>query len=126
MSWRFTVLTAATLWVKWICLNLFSVKWLRTSLNLVCNLTPLGLSHLKTLLPEGSMDFKSLFLKIIRSSVLHIFWSSLFHSITTEGKKILKKCFILNWGILLVFLVLYGLIEIGYWIDILEIGFWIF
>ena len=63
------------------CLNLYSRRWLRPSLSLVSNLIPLGLWHLKTLFPEGHINFKSLFLKINKFSELHIFWSSLFHSL---------------------------------------------
>ena len=65
------------------------------------------------LFPEGRMNFKTFFLKIFRFSDLHIFWSSWFHSRTREGKKEFwkKLCSTLNWGILLAFLVLYGLAE---------------
>ena len=96
-------------------LNLCSRRWLKPSLNLVNNLTPLGLWQLKTVLPEGRMKFKSVFLKIFKLSELRIFRSSLFHSITAEGKKEFRKklCFTLNRGILLVFLVLYVLTEVG-------------
>ena len=61
------------------------------------------------------MKFKSVFLKIFKLSELRIFRSSLFHSITAEGKKEFrnKLCFTLNRGILLVFLVLYVLTELG-------------
>ena len=61
------------------------------------------------------MKFKSVFLKIFKLSELRIFRSSLFHSITAEGKKEFRKklCFTLNRGILLVFLVLYVLTEVG-------------
>ena len=89
-----------------LCLNLCSQRSLRSSLSLVNNLTPLGLSHLKTLFPEGRINFKSFFLKIFRFSELPIFWSSLFHSVATEGKKefskksvllCFTKSFALNW-----------------------------
>ena len=61
------------------------------------------------------MKFKSVFLKIFKLSELQIFMSSLFHLITAEGKKEFwkKLCFTLNRGILLVFLVLYVLTEVG-------------
>ena len=97
------------------CLNLCSPRWLRPSLSLVSNLTPLGLWHLKTQFPEGRINFKSFFLKIFKFSELCIFWSSMFQSTITEGKnRFWKKiCFTLNWGILLAFLVLYGLTEVG-------------
>ena len=97
-----------------LCLNLCSRRWLKPNLNLVNNLTPLGLWQLKTVLPEGRMKFKSVFLKIFKLSELRIFRSSLFHSITAEGKKEFRKklCFTLNKRILLVFLVLYVLTEV--------------
>ena len=97
------------------CFNLCSRRWLRPSLSLVSNLIPLGLWHLKILFPEGRINFKSFFLKINKFSELRIFWSSLFHSITTEGKNEFweKLCFTLNWGILLAFLVFYGIMEVG-------------
>ena len=98
-----------------LCLNLCSWRWLKPNLNLGNNLTPFGLWQLKTVLPEGRMKFKSVFLKIFKLSELRIFRSSLFHSITAEGKKEFRKklCFTLNRGILLVFLVLYVLTEVG-------------
>ena len=85
------------------CLNSCSRRWLRPSLSLVSNLIPLGLWQLKTLFPEERINFKSFFLKINKFSELRVFWSSLFHSITTEGKNEFwkKLCFTLNWGILL-------------------------
>ena len=118
MSRCFNILTTTTDWLsesRKPCLNLCSRRWLRPSLSLVSNLIPLGLWHLKTLSPEGLINFKSFFLKINKFSELRIFRSTLFHSITTEGKnEFLKKlCFTLNWGILLAFLVLYGLTEVG-------------
>ena len=60
------------------------------------------------------MKLKSVFLKIFKLSELRIFRSSLFHSITAEGKKEFRKrlCFTLNRGILLVFLMLYVLTEV--------------
>ena len=96
-----------------LCLNLCSRRW--PNLNLVNNSTPLGLWQLKTGLLAGHMKFKSVFLKIFKLSELRIFRSSLFHSITAEGKKEFwkKLCFTLNRGILLVFLVLYVLTEVG-------------
>ena len=55
------------------CLNLCSWRWLRPSLNLVSYLTLFGLWQLKTLLPYERTNFKSLFLKILKFSELHIF-----------------------------------------------------
>ena len=90
-------------------------RWVKTNSNLVNNLTPLGLWQLKTVLPEGRMKFKIVFLKIFKLSELRMFRSSLFHSITAEGKKKFRKrlCFTLNREILLVLLVLYVLTEVG-------------
>ena len=67
-------------------LNLCSQRWIIPSVSLVSNLIPLELWHLKILFPEGHINFKSFFLKINKFSELLIFWSGLFHSITTEGK----------------------------------------
>ena len=96
-------------------LNFCSQRWLKPNLNLVNNLTPLGLRQLKTVLPEGRMKFKSVFLKIFNLFELRIFRSTLFHSTTAEGKKEFwnKLCFTLNRGILLEFLVLYVLTKVG-------------
>ena len=98
-----------------LCLNLCSRRWLKSNLNLVNNLTPLILWQLKTVLPEERMKFKIVLLKIFKFSELQVFRSSLFHSITAEGKKEFRKklCFTLNRGILLVFLVLYVVTEVG-------------
>ena len=41
---------------------------------------------MKTLLPEGRINLKRLFLKKFKISELRIFRSNLFHSITAEGK----------------------------------------
>ena len=88
------------------CLNLRSRRWFKPSLNLVGNLTPLGLWQLKTLFPEGRISFKRPFLKTFELSQLQIFSSNMFRSMTAEGKKEFGKklCFILNWGMLLVFI----------------------
>ena len=80
-----------------LCLNLYSRRWLKRNLNLVNNLSPLGLWQLKTVLPEGRMKFKSVFLKIFKLSELRIFRSSLFHLITAEGKRNLKRIHALLW-----------------------------
>ena len=73
------------------CLKLCSRRWLKPSLNLVSNLTPLRLWQLKTLLPEGRLNFKRLFLKIFKLSELRIFRSNLFDSMIAEGKKEFRK-----------------------------------
>ena len=101
-------------------LNLYSRIWLRPSFSLVSNLIPLRLWHLETLFPEGSINFKSFFLKLFKFYELRIFWSSVFHSVTTEAENEFRKklCFTLNWGILVAFLVLHGLTEVEIMLNI--------
>ena len=104
--WKNEIITTATNRVKWILKTMFELmltKMTQPNLNLVNDLTPLGLWKLKIVLPEGRMKFKSVFLKIIKLSI------------TAEEKKEFwkKLCFNLNRGILLVFLVLYVLTEVG-------------
>ena len=85
------------------------------NLNLVNNTTPLGLWQFKSALPEGSWSSKVFSWRYTSLEYeLGIFRSSLFHSITTEGKKEFwkKLCFTLSRGILLVFLALYVLTEV--------------
>ena len=76
--------------------NLCSRRWLKPNLNLV-NLTPLGLWQLKKVLLEGREKFKSVFLKIFNFSEAWIFRSSLFHSITAEGKGNFERSYTLYW-----------------------------
>ena len=59
-------------------------NWLKLSLNLVNNITPLVTWQLKTLLSEGLMNFQRLFLKIFKLSELWIFWSSLHEYFYTD------------------------------------------
>ena len=95
-------------------MNLCLRRLLKSNLNVVNNLAPLGLWQLKTVLPEGRMKFKSVFLKIFKVFELWIFRSSLFHSIIGEKKEFWKKlCFTFIRGILLVFPVLYVPTEVG-------------
>ena len=118
ISWYFNVLTTIGLSEsRKPCLNLCSQRWFRPSLSLVSNSIPLGLWHLKTLFPEGCINLKIFFLRINKFSELRIYWSSLFHSITTEGKNKLSKklCFTLNWGILLAFALYHGSRYFGDW-----------
>ena len=91
------------------CSNLCSRRWLKASLNLVSNSTPLGSWQLKALLPKDVQTLRGLFLKVFKLSELRMFRPSLFHSMTVEGKKELwiKLCSTLNWEMLLVFLVFY-------------------
>ena len=62
----------------------------------------------------GLVNFKIFILKILR---LGVFWnsgSSLFHSMMTDGKKVILKklCLTLKWGILFAFFVEYGLVNL--------------
>ena len=123
MSWSFDIITTTANRVKLICKTMFEIvlaRWLKPSLDLVSNLTPLRFWQLKTLLPEGCVNFERLFLKIFKLSELGIFRSNLFHLMTTEGKKEFRKklCLTLNWEILLVFLVLFVLTVTGLTLNI--------
>ena len=90
-----------------LCLNLRSRKWLKPSRSLVINLIPLGLWQLKRLLADGLINFRILFLKILKLLEFLMLWSSLFHSIIVDGKKefFKKVCLVLKKGILCIFLV---------------------
>ena len=88
---------------------------LEKCLNLVNNLITLGFLHLKRLPPEGCINFKRVSFNIFKPSELRIFWSSLFNSKTTEEKNEFRKklCFTLNRELLIIFLQLYVLTEVG-------------
>ena len=99
-----------------LCLNLWSLRWLKPNLSFVISFIPIGLWQLKVLLGIGRMNCKMLFLKRARLSELLILLSRLFHSITEDGKnEFLKKlCLTLNLGMLLIlFLVLYAALVVG-------------
>ena len=99
-----------------LCLNLWSLRWLKPNLSLVISFIPIGLWQLKVLLGVGRMNCKMLFLKKARLSELLILLSRLFHSITEDGKnEFLKKlCLTLNLGMLpILFLVLYAVLVVG-------------
>ena len=85
-----------------LCLNLRSRKWLKSSRSLVINSIPFGLWQLKRLLADGLINFKILFLKILKLLEFLMLWSSLFHSIIADGKKAFfkKVCLVLRKGIL--------------------------
>ena len=71
---------------------------------------------MKVLLGVGRMNCKMLLLKRVRLSELLILLSTLFHSITENGKyEFLKKlCLILNLRMLpILFLVLYAILVVG-------------
>ena len=77
-----------------LCLNLWSLRWLKPNLSLVISFIPIGLWQLKVLLGVGRMNCKMLFLKRARLSELLIFLSRLFHFNTVDGKnKLLKNIF---------------------------------
>ena len=78
-----------------LCLNLCSRKWLKPSRSLVINLIPLGLWQLKRLLADGLINFRILFLKILKLLEFLMLWSSLFHSIIVDGKKQFLKKYVL-------------------------------
>ena len=99
-----------------LCLNLWSLRWLKPNLSLVISFIPVGLWQLKVLFWVGRMNCKILFLKRTKLSELLILLSRLFHSITVDGKnEFLKKvCLTLNLGILsILFLVLYVVLVVG-------------
>ena len=65
------------------CLKLCSQRWLRPNLSLIIDITSFGLWHLKTLFPEGWINFKSIF----NFSELCIFWFSFFPFDNHRGEK---------------------------------------
>ena len=96
-----------------LCLNLWSLRWLKPNLSLVISFIPIGLWQLKVLLGVGCMNCKMFFLKRVRLSELLVLLSRLFHSITVEWKnEFLKRvCLTLNLGMLpILFLVLYAVL----------------
>ena len=90
-----------------LCLKLCSRKWLKSSRSLVINLIPLGLWQLKRLLADSLINFRILFLKILKLLEFLMLQSSLFHSIIVHGKKefFKKVCLVLKKGILCIYLV---------------------
>ena len=97
-----------------LCLNLCSRKWLIPTRSRVISLIPLWLLQLKTLLGEGLINFRILFLKSTKLFEFRRLGSKLFHSLNVEGKKeFLKLCLILKQGILSVFLVVYAWVFSG-------------
>ena len=84
-----------------LCLNLCSSKWLKPSHSLVINLIPLGLWQLKRLLADGLINFRILFLKILKLLAFLMLRSSLFHSIIVDVKEefFIKVCLVLKKGI---------------------------
>ena len=88
-------------------LNLCTRKWLRPYRNLATSLISWGLYTLNVLLGLGLINLRICFLKALTDSEFRILLSSLFHSITVDGKKEFRKysCLTLNKGMLLWFLV---------------------
>ena len=89
-----------------LCLNLCSRKWLKPSRSLVSNLIPLGLWQLKRL-SDGLINFRILFLRILKLLEFLMLWSNLFHSIIVDRKKEFfskKVCLVLQKEMLCIFL----------------------
>ena len=91
-----------------LCLNLCSLKWLIRRRSLVTNFSTLELLQLKTLLAYGLVKLKMFFLKSVKLLIFRSLESSLFHSITADGKKEFLKnlCLMLKYGTPSAFLVL--------------------
>ena len=87
---------------KKLCLNLWSLKWLRLTWRRVRKISPFGWLTLKTLLLQGLTKFKTLISKVEHEGELQISKSNLFHSTNADGKKESRKklLLILNWGII--------------------------
>ena len=98
-----------------LCLNLWSLRWLKPNLSLVISFIPIGLWQLKVLLGVGRMNCKMLFLKTARLSELLILLSRLFRLQWTGRTSSLKKlCLTWNLRILpILFLVLYAVLVVG-------------
>ena len=75
-----------------LCLNLWSLRWLKPNLSLVISFILIGLWQLKVPLGVGRINCKLLFLKRTKLSELLILFSRLFYSVTVDGKnEFLKK-----------------------------------
>ena len=114
MSRRLNILTTVTWFiVSWkLCLNLWSLKWLRPSLNLVISLIPLGLWPSKKEFRESLMKLS---ISSFKTEMLLDFLRlgfKLFDSIIADGKnEFLKKlCFVLIRRMLPTVLVAYGVL----------------
>ena len=99
-----------------LCLKSRFQRWLRPSLSLVTNLIPFGEWQWKTLLGEGLINFKTLFLKTLYPAEFLREWSSLFHSkIAGRKNMVLKKlCSKLKEGTSATCLAWYG----SLWVDV--------
>ena len=74
-------------------LNVCSCKLLKPRPNLVRCFIPLQFWQLKALFGDGLINFNKLFLKTLRLAALRRLESSLFHSITEDGKNFEKVMF---------------------------------
>ena len=82
-------------------LNLYSLKWLRSTRRQVRKISSFGWLTLKTLLLPGLIKLKISYLKVEYEAELRISESNLYHSTNADGNKELrKKLFLIsNWGI---------------------------
>ena len=98
-----------------LCLDLWSLKWLKPNLSLVNSFISIGLWQVKVLLGVGRMNCTMVFLRTAKLSEVLILSPWLFHSITVDGKnEFLKKvCLTFNLRILsILFLVLYAVLVV--------------
>ena len=70
-----------------LCLKICFRKWLKPNRSLVRYSIPLHLWQFKTLFGDGLINFNKFFLKTLRLAALRRVGSSLFRSITVDGKK---------------------------------------
>ena len=94
MTSCFNIQSATVDWVNRCrepCLNLLSQRWLNPRRDLVTCLIPLLLKKLYVLLAEDLINYRILFLKVLRLFELRRDISRLFHSIIRDGKKIFLK-----------------------------------
>ena len=76
---------------KKLCLNLWSLKWLRTTRRRVRKISPFVWLTLRTSLLRGLIKFKIFFLKVEYEGELRISEFDLFHSTNADRKKELRK-----------------------------------
>ena len=100
------------IYIKKLCLDLCSLKWLKPRRSSVISLIPLILWQLYTKLAVRLINWRIFFLNVRKLSELRRLGSNLFHSeIVDAEKEFLKKlCFDLKMGRLCIFLVVCGAI----------------
>ena len=76
---------------KKLCLNLWSLKWLRTTRRRVRKISPFVWLTWRTSLLRGLIKFKIFFLKVEYEGELRISEFDLFHSTNADRKKELRK-----------------------------------